>query len=162
MVATPVASGRMASRSSAARLVEKDPHQAAAAVIRASAQRPEWIEAFAEAVVAGAATDGLRRFLLAWGLSQAEAARIFGVSRQAVAKWLALGVPAERRRAVADLVAATDILLDHLKVDRVAAVVRRPAERLGGRSLLELASSGDTEAVAAACSAMFDLSAVVG
>lgn len=152
----------MTVRSPASRLVEEDPQRAAALVVRAGSARPEWIEAFAEAIVAEAATDGLRRVLLAWGLSQADAARIFGVSRQAVAKWVAHGVPVERRRAVADLVAATDVLLEHLKVDRVAAVVRRPAERLGGRSLLELASAGETEAVAAACRAMFDFADVVG
>jgi predicted DNA-binding protein (UPF0251 family) len=152
----------MAARSPASKLVEEDPHRAAALVIRAGSAHPEWVEAFAEAIVAEAATDALRRVLLVWGLSQAEAARIFGVSRQAVAKWVTLGVPVERRRAIADLAGATDVLLEHLKVDRVAAVVRRPAERLGGRSLLEMAAGGDTEAVAAACRAMFDLSAVVG
>ena len=35
------------------------------------------------------------------------------------------------------------------------AVVRRPAPALGGKSLLDLASAGDTTAVLVACRAMF-------
>ncbi len=37
-----------------------------------------------------------------WGLSQAEAARPFGVSRQAVGKWLRQGAPPDRAGAMAD------------------------------------------------------------
>ena len=61
-----------------------------------------------------------------WDLSQAAAARRFHVSRQAFAKWLRQGAPAERATAVADLAAATDLLVRHLKRDRIPAVVRRP------------------------------------
>ena len=34
-----------------------------------------------------------------WGLSNAQAAEVFGVSRQAVSKWLDAGVPLERTEA---------------------------------------------------------------
>ena len=46
-----------------------------------------------------------------WGLSQADSARLFGVSRQAVGKWLEQGVPVDRAEALADLAAATDLLI---------------------------------------------------
>ena len=53
------------------------------------------------------------------GLSQAEAARLFGVSRQALAKWVHHGIPSDRVRAVSDLAAATDLLVHYLKRDRI-------------------------------------------
>ena len=40
-----------------------------------------------------------------------DAARAFGISRQAVSKWFANGVPADRADTIADLGAATDLLL---------------------------------------------------
>lgn len=46
------------------------------------------------------AAQGLARILAVWGLSQAEAARVFGVSREAVGKWLASGVPSDRAVAI--------------------------------------------------------------
>ena len=77
-----------------------------------------------------------------WGLSQAEAARLFGVSRQALGKWLQHGIPAERAQAVSDLAAATDLLVHYLKRDRIPAVVRRPIHALEDASLLDLAGAG--------------------
>ena len=74
-------------------------------------------------------------------------AAIFGVSRQAVAKWRGSGVPDDRAVALADLAAATDVLERYVRRDRIPAVVRRPATLLGGRSLLELAEAGEHEAV---------------
>ena len=50
--------------------------------------------------------QSLGRVLNLWDLSQAEAARLFGVSRQAVSKWVAKGPPAERTESIADLAAA--------------------------------------------------------
>ena len=60
-----------------------------------------------------------------WGLSQAEAAHLFGVSRQAVGKWLRQGAPPDRAGAMAHLSAATDLLVRHLERDRIPAAVRR-------------------------------------
>ena len=97
----------------------------------------------------------LDRILAVWGLSQAEAAELFRVSRQAVGKWLARGVPAGRLGAVSDLAAATDLLVRHLKRERIPAVVRRRSGRLGGASLLELVAGGRTREVLDACRAMF-------
>jgi hypothetical protein len=90
-----------------------------------------------------------------WDLSLTDVAGMFSVSRQAVAKWAATGSPPERAAHIADLAAASDLLVRHLKRDRIAAVVRRPAAGLGNRSLLDLAATGDTAAVLAACRAMF-------
>ena len=101
------------------------------------------------------AVHPLDRVMQTWDLSHADVGRMFSLSRQAIAKWLNIGVPAERVTAVADMAAATDLLLHHLKPDRVPAVVRRPAAALGGKSLLDLASAGETAAVLTACRAMF-------
>lgn len=100
--------------------------------------------------------DDLESFLSIWGLSQAEAARIFGVSRQALGKWKENGIPGARLPAVATLAAASDVLRRHLKPERIPAIVRRPAAAHGGRSLMALATDKGSEAVLAACRAMFD------
>lgn len=98
----------------------------------------------------------LRRALKVWHLSQAEAARSFRVTRQALSKWLKRGVPANRAVAVAELTDATELLERYLKRGRIPAVVRRPIRRLDGVSLLELLSQGDTNRVLSACRDMFD------
>jgi len=99
----------------------------------------------------------LARVLDVWSLSVADAGRIFGVSRQAVDKWLSRGVPEQRRQVVADLEAVTDLLVRYLKRDRVPAVVRRPADRLDGASMLDLARTGRTSELVAYTREMFDL-----
>ena len=101
------------------------------------------------------AIDAFTRMIETWGLSQAETARLFGVSRQAIGEWRRRGVPPERAGAIADLAAATDLLVHHLKHDRIPAVVRRPIPALGGVSLVDLLRLGDTGAVLAACGDMF-------
>lgn len=88
-------------------------------------------------------------------MSQSEAARLFGVTRQAVGKWLTGGVPAERAESVADLAAATDLLVRYLKRDRIPAVVRRQAAGLDGKSLVDLVAESRTRDVEA-CRLMFD------
>ncbi|MGH7804159.1 MAG: hypothetical protein ACREQJ_07405, partial [Candidatus Binatia bacterium] len=102
-------------------------------------------------------TEPLERFVQAWGLSNAAAAEIFGVSRQAFAKWLAQAPPAVRMPAVADLGAATELLERYVKRERIAALVRRRAPALGGRSLLELAGAGKTAEVLEAVRSTFEL-----
>ncbi len=142
---------------SVAALLDRDPTKLASE-LAASARRAgseAWLEGLGEALDRHRARAGLGRVLAIWRLSQAEAAGLFGVSRQALSKWLARGVPSDRLEAVADLAAATDLLVRHLERDRIPAVVRRPASRLGGHSLLELVSAGQTCDVLAACRAMF-------
>ena len=80
----------------------------------------------------------LRRIMDAFALSKTDAAKLFGVSRQAVDGWLAGGVPAERQEKVATLLALCDLLQRKLKADRLPGVARRPAEAYGGRTMLEL------------------------
>src|SRR5262249_29957312 len=58
---------------------------------------------------------------------------------------------------IASLAAATDLLDRHVKRERIAAVVRRPATQLGGCSLLEMAGAGRYAEGHAAGESMFDL-----
>ena len=80
----------------------------------------------------------LRRIIDAFALSKTDAAKLFGVTRQAVDGWLAGGVPAERQEKVATLLALCDLLQRKLKPDRLPGVARRPADAYGGRTMLEL------------------------
>lgn len=131
------------------------PDEAAGRVLAGHADDPDWLDAFLIALERRRAGNDLARVLRAWGLSQPDAGRLFGVTRQAVAKWLREGPPSARARAVADVAAATDLLAHHLRRDRIPAVVRRPAPALGGRSLLDLWAAGDTRGLLAACREMF-------
>jgi hypothetical protein len=99
----------------------------------------------------------LERLMSTWDLTAAGAARVFGVSRQAVAKWRGSGVPEDRLVALGDLAAATDVLERYVRRDRIPAVVRRHADLLGGRSLLELAEEGRHAEVRRAAHDMVDL-----
>lgn len=99
----------------------------------------------------------LERLITLWGLSAAEAAELFGVSRQAFAKWLQSAPPPERSLAIAALADATDLMERHLKRERIQAVVRRPASLTKGKSLIDLAREGKYEEVLTATRAMFDL-----
>ena len=77
------------------------------------------------------------------------------MSRQTVGEWLRQGAPSDRAGAMADLFAATDLLVRHLERDRIPAVVRRPIPTLGGESLMVLWGRGETRTVLAACRDMF-------
>jgi transcriptional regulator with XRE-family HTH domain len=116
-----------------------------------------WLRSLTDELDRTVRTEPLERFTTLWGLSGAEAARAFGVSRQAFSKWSQNGVPAERSPAVADLAAATDVLDRRLKRELIPAVVRRGAPALGGHSLYEMACQGRHDEVRMAVRAMFDL-----
>ena len=132
-----------------------DPRKAAAQLAAEQRADEDWLDTFAESLDRHRAAQSFRRVLSVWDLSRAAAARHFGVSRQALSKWLRDGLPAERSQTAADLAAATDLLVHYLKRDRIPAVVRRPVRELGGRSLLELLAAGETRAVLGACRDMF-------
>ena len=132
-----------------------DPEEAADRTFAAHGQDSAWLDAFAERLDRLRGGTSLARTIAVWGLSQAEAARLCGVSRQAVAKWMRQGAPAQRASAMADLSAATDVLVRHLKRDRIPAVVRRPIRALGGESLVVLWGRGETRTVLTACRDMF-------
>jgi len=102
-------------------------------------------------------TEPLERFIEIWGLSNAAAGNVFEVSRQAFPQWLKNRPPSASSNAIAYLSLATELLDRNVKREHLAVVVRRPATVLGNRSLLEIASSGDTRAVANATTEVFDL-----
>lgn len=128
----------------------------AAAVLLSQGDRV-WTRSLVDELDRAVRTQPLERFVELWGLSNAGAARVFGVSRQAFSKWLANGPPTARAGAVADLTTATDLLDRYVKREMIPAVVRRQAAMLDNTSLLDLAMSGDTRAVADSVTAMFDL-----
>jgi len=99
----------------------------------------------------------LDRILRVWNLKQSDLAALFHTTRQAIGKWRSHGVPASRVEAIADLAAATDLLVHFLRLERIPAVVRRPAARLGNVSLLDLVAAGKTREALAACRQMFAL-----
>lgn len=117
----------------------------------------DWLRELTDELDRRVRTEPLERFAALWGLSGAEAARAFGVSRQAFAKWRRNGIPADRAPAVADLAAATDVLDRRVKRERIPAVVRRKADTLGGRSLYDLACEGRHREVLDAVRTLFDL-----
>jgi hypothetical protein len=139
-----------------AELVRLDPKEAAEKVLQAHREKTEWLDEFAEALDRRRSGRTLHRVLSVWGLNQSEAADLFGVARQAVSKWLDRGVPTERAEAVAQLAAATDLLVRYVKRDRIPAVVRRPAPALAGKSLVDLVRASRPRDVLDACRTMFD------
>jgi hypothetical protein len=136
-------------------LTDLDPREAAATLAAEQRDDRGWLDEFAESLDRHRAAQSFARVLSVWDLSRSEAARCFGVSRQALSKWLRQGVPAERAEAIADLAAATDLLVHYLKRERIPAVVRRPVPELGSRSLLDLLAAGDTRALLRATREMF-------
>jgi hypothetical protein len=130
---------------------------AQAAVVLLSERDQSWTRSLVDELDRAVRTQPLERFVALWGLSNAGAARVFGVSRQAFSKWLRSGPPAARAGAVADLATATDLLDRYVKRERIPAVVRRSATALGDMSLLELATTGDTRTLADSVQDMFDL-----
>ncbi len=132
-----------------------EPEETAERLFTEHGQDGVWLDRFTECLAGRRAGASLARTIEVWDLSQAAAARRFHVSRQAFAKWLRQGAPAERATAVADLAAATDLLVRHLKRDRIPAVVRRPIPALGGVSLMGLLERGDTRELLAVCREMF-------
>lgn len=141
---------------SAVTMIRKlDPEVAAEHVFTAHKHEDAWLDAFTENLDLRRSREGFARTLKVWNISQAEAARVFGVSRQAVSKWLRQGIPPERVTAISDLAAATDLLVLHLKRDRIPAVVRRPIQTLGGVTLMDLLAQGDTRTLLETCRDMF-------
>lgn len=123
----------------------------------AGAPDENWLRALTDDLDRRVRTRPLERLMTLWALSASEAAQAFGVTRQAFSKWRRSGVPAERATVLADLAEATDTLDRHLKRERIPAVVRRPAQSLGGLSLYDLACRGRHAELREAVTAMFDL-----
>jgi hypothetical protein len=121
-------------------LTELDPREAAARIV--AEHDDGWVAELTDALDRHLSGRGLERILRSWQLSRTELGALFGVSRQAVSKWMADGIPADRAEQVADLAAITDLLERYLERDRIPAVVRRRAPGLDGASLVELVAEG--------------------
>lgn len=119
-------------------LLSGDAGSADAVAQRLIAEDEEGARTLAQAIERRLATGSLDQLERVWGLSAAQAAALFGVSRQAYAKWRVSGIPADRRLDVGEVGAITALLLDYVKVDRIPAVLRRPAEMLGGSNIIDL------------------------
>lgn len=132
-----------------------DPREAAEQLVALQSRQNGWLDAFAEHLDRRRPGPPLERVLSVWGLSQSEAARLFGVSRQAFSKWLDNGTPADRVGTVADMAAATDLLVRYLKRERIPAVVRRPIASLSDLSLLDLLAAGQSRLLLKTCREMF-------
>lgn len=117
----------------------------------------EWLRDLVDTLDREVRTEPLRRLTALWDLSNAAAARLFGVSRQAFSKWLSGGPPADRVDDVARVSAITDLLDRYVKRERIPAVVRRAAPLLGGRSIIELLEAGEYAEAASSVDMMFDL-----
>jgi hypothetical protein len=129
---------------------------AVAAQLSASHDRA-WLREVVSQLDVNLQRSALERLIALWGVSSAEAAGFFGVSRQAFGKWLQVGPPADRAPAVAALEDATELLARHLKRERIPAVVRRHSALTGERTLLQMAAAGEHEQVLGAVRRMFDL-----
>lgn len=117
----------------------------------------DWLRQLVDALDRELRTEPLERLAALWDLSNAAAARIFGVSRQAYAKWLDKGPPADRADDVAAVDNITALLDRYVKRERIPAVVRRPSPKLGDESIIERLESGDYEQTAALVADTFDL-----
>jgi hypothetical protein len=116
-----------------------------------------WIRALVDALDREVRRAPLERLISLWDLSNAAAARLFGVSRQAFSKWLVAGPPADRADDVAAVDDMTTLLDRYVKRERIPAVVRRPAEVFGERSMVEMLEAGEYEEAAKRVGEMFDL-----
>lgn len=139
---------------------DADPVQAAADLAAAHADDPSWLDAFSTALVKERSANQAERVFEVWGINHSEAGRLFGVSRQAVSRWINQGVPATHVVTFGDLAAATDILSHYVRADRIPTVVRRPAPALNEHSLVDLIAQGRSADIVDACRAMFQFANV--
>jgi hypothetical protein len=117
-----------------------DPRDAAARLL--AEHDDAWVAQLTAELDRHLSTNRLERLMGTWQLSRAQLGTLFGVSRQAASKWIADGVPIDRATHLADVEAITELLERYVKRDRIAAVVRRRADGLGGASLMELIAAG--------------------
>ncbi|MDP9302233.1 MAG: hypothetical protein M3P43_15270 [Actinomycetota bacterium] len=97
-------------------------------------------DGFARAVLGELSDAGsaLRSLLSSWQLSIAEAARLFGVTRQAMQQWLEGGVPPARQPKVLAVVRIADLLGRNIRPERIPGIVRSPASGYDGAIMLQL------------------------
>lgn len=91
-----------------------------------------------------------------FALRNSELADLFDVSRQAMTEWLEHGAPAARQPKIATVAALVDVLEHQLKSERVAGVVRRPADAYGGLTMLEMIAADRHDELLGMVSRSFD------
>jgi hypothetical protein len=116
-----------------------------------------WLRNLIDALDRQVRTEPLSRLTTLWDLSNAAAARIFGVSRQAFSKWLISGPPADRADDVTAVDDITSLLDRYVKRERIPAVVRRRSERFGDETIVERLEAGHYRSTADLVREMFDL-----
>ncbi len=100
--------------------------------------------------------EPLRRAMAILDLSSRDVAEVMGVKRQAVDKWLLAGPPSDRLAKIGAVVQIADTLRHRLRAGMPAAVVRRPAEAYGGRSMLDVITDDEHVWLAESVRASFD------
>lgn len=110
------------------------------------AERSEWLVVFHQAVEQivtseldfDRARSGLRSLMARLELSQDDLGRMFEVSGETVRRWerAMTTIPVQRRAEILAAESALRRLQDCFRPDRLAAVVRRPAELFDGESAL--------------------------
>lgn len=117
----------------------------------------DWVRDLVDALDRRVRTEPLVRLTSLWDLSNAAAARMFGVSRQAFSKWLATGPPGNRTDDVATVDDITMLLDRYVKRERIPAVVRRRSAGFGDQSIIERLEAGDYSETADLVRSTFDL-----
>lgn len=95
--------------------------------------------------VVDSSVSPLEEVVQTFDLSHTDAGRLFGVSRQVIAQWLAQGVAADRQASVVSVAQTATLLRHYLAPERIPGIARKPAERYGGRSMLDMIADGDYE-----------------
>jgi hypothetical protein len=90
-----------------------------------------------------------------FGLSEAELARLFAVSRPAVARWRETGVPVERGADVDRVRELAAYFHRRFLPVRIPQVVRTPGRGLGNRSVLAVIGESGVEPVYAYLEQLF-------
>jgi hypothetical protein len=110
-----------------------------------------------EAALDRTPTSAPERIREAFGVSEAELARMFGVTRQAVAQWQ--DFPVGKRAKAASVLSMADLLTYRLKPGRLPMVARKPAEVYGGLSMLDMIAADRHEELLTLTRQSFDLAA---
>jgi len=90
-----------------------------------------------------------------FALSDGELARVFNVSRPAVAKWRIRGVPVERVADVDRVCELARYFYERFIPARVPQIVRNPGKGLAGKSVLDVLRADGVEPVYAYLEGLF-------
>ena len=90
-----------------------------------------------------------------FGLSDAELAKLFGVSRAAVAKWRVRGVPVERVAEVDRVSELATYFRRRFIPARIPQIVRNPGKGFAGKSVLQTLAQHGVEPVYAYLEQLF-------